>query len=96
MSEVTRILSAIGEGDPGAAGELLSLVYGELRKLAAVRLAHEKAGQALDATALIHEAYLQVVRGGAILDCLARAKEPWARAALGKGAPHAPAFRTED
>src|SRR5215469_10774300 len=61
MSDVTRMLSAIEQGDPHAADELLPLVYGELRKLAAQRLAHEKPGQTLDATALVHEAYLRLV-----------------------------------
>jgi RNA polymerase sigma factor (TIGR02999 family) len=61
MSEVTRILDAIGRGDPRAAGELLPLVYEELRLLAAQRLAHEKAGQTLQPTALVHEAYLRLV-----------------------------------
>ena len=63
MSDVTRILSAIDQGDPHAAGELLPLVYGELRKLAAQRLAQEKPGQTLQATALVHEAYLRLVGG---------------------------------
>jgi RNA polymerase sigma factor (TIGR02999 family) len=61
MSEVTRILSAIEQGDPAAAEQLLPLVYDELRKLAAQRLAHEKPGQTLQATALVHEAYLRLV-----------------------------------
>ncbi len=61
MSDVTRILSQIESGDPGAAEQLLPLVYGELRKLAAARLAHEKPGQTLQATALVHEAYLRLV-----------------------------------
>ena len=61
MSEVTRILSAIEEGDPHAAEQLLPLVYGELRKLAAEKLSHEKPGQTLQATALVHEAYLRLV-----------------------------------
>jgi hypothetical protein len=61
MSEVTRILSAIEEGDPHAAERLLPLVYDELRKLAAQRLAQEKPGQTLQATALVHEAYLRLV-----------------------------------
>jgi RNA polymerase sigma factor (TIGR02999 family) len=61
MSDVTRILSAIEQGDPHAAGQLLPLVYDELRKLAAAKLAHEKPGQTLDATALVHEAYLRLV-----------------------------------
>ena len=61
MSDVTRILSAIEQGDPDAARELLPLVYEELRKLAAARLAQEKPGQTLQATALVHEAYLRLV-----------------------------------
>src|SRR5215471_14858076 len=61
MSEVTRILSAIQGGDPHAADQLLPLVYDELRKLAAARLVHEKPGQTLDATALVHEAYVRLV-----------------------------------
>jgi RNA polymerase sigma factor (TIGR02999 family) len=61
VSEVTRILSAIEQGDPQAAAQLLPLVYGELRKLAAQKLAQEKPGQTLDATALVHEAYLRLV-----------------------------------
>jgi RNA polymerase sigma factor (TIGR02999 family) len=61
MSEVTRILSAIQEGDPHAAVQLLPLVYDELRKLAAARLAQEKPGQTLQATALVHEAYVRLV-----------------------------------
>jgi RNA polymerase sigma factor (TIGR02999 family) len=63
MSEVTRILSAIEEGDPHAGEQLLPLVYGELRKLAARKLANEKAGQTLQATALVHDAYLRLVDG---------------------------------
>jgi RNA polymerase sigma factor (TIGR02999 family) len=59
--DVTRILSAIEEGDPQAAEQLLPLVYDELRKLAAARLAHEKPGQTLQPTALVHEAYLRLV-----------------------------------
>jgi RNA polymerase sigma factor (TIGR02999 family) len=61
MSDVTRILSAIEQGDPSAAGQLLPLVYDELRQLAAHRLAHERPGQTLQATALVHEAYLRLV-----------------------------------
>ena len=61
MSEVTRILSQIDEGDPSAAEQLLPLVYDELRKLAAARMAQEKTGQTLQATALVHEAYLRLV-----------------------------------
>ena len=61
MNDVTRILSAIEHGDPRAADRLLPLVYDELRKLAARRLAHEKPGQTLQATALVHDAYLRLV-----------------------------------
>jgi RNA polymerase sigma factor (TIGR02999 family) len=61
MNDVTRILSAIDHGDPQAAEQLLPLVYEELRKLAAARLAQEKPGQTLQATALVHEAYLRLV-----------------------------------
>jgi RNA polymerase sigma factor (TIGR02999 family) len=61
MSEVTRILSAIEQGDPHAAEQLLPLVYEELRKLAAQRLAQERPRQTLQATALVHEAYLRLV-----------------------------------
>jgi RNA polymerase sigma factor (TIGR02999 family) len=64
MSEVTRILTAIEQGDPHAAEQLLPLVYDELRKLAAQKLAQEKPGQTLQATALIHEAYLRLVGDG--------------------------------
>jgi RNA polymerase sigma factor (TIGR02999 family) len=60
MSDVTRILSQIEQGDPQAAEKLLPLVYDELRKLAAARLAQEKRGQTLQATALVHEAYLRL------------------------------------
>lgn len=63
MNDVTRILGEIEQGDPSAAAELLPLVYDELRKLAAVRLAQEKSGQTLQATALVHEAYVKLVAG---------------------------------
>src|SRR5436190_10836550 len=63
MSDVTQILSAIEHGDPQAAEQLLPLVYGELRKLAAAKLGQEKPGQTLQATALVHEAYLRLVGG---------------------------------
>src|SRR5215207_6981800 len=63
MSDVTRLIDAAGAGDPTAAAELLPLVYDELRKLAAVRLADEKPGQTLQPTALVHEAYLRLVGG---------------------------------
>ncbi len=61
MNEVTRILSAIEQGDPHAAAQLLPLVYNELRQLAAQKLAQESPGQTLQATALVHEAYLRLV-----------------------------------
>jgi RNA polymerase sigma factor (TIGR02999 family) len=61
MSDVTRLLDAAAAGDTQAASELLPLVYDELRKLAAVRLAREAPGQTLDATALVHEAYIRLV-----------------------------------
>ena len=64
MTEVTRILAALERGDPLAAGQLLPLVYGELRKLAAQHLAREKPGQTLQPTALVHEAYLRLVGKG--------------------------------
>src|SRR5438445_6332945 len=61
MTEVTRILSAIEQGEPQASQQLLPLVYEELRKLAAQKLAQEKPGQTLQATALVHEAYMRLV-----------------------------------
>jgi RNA polymerase sigma factor (TIGR02999 family) len=61
VNDVTRILSDIDRGDAGAAAELLPLVYDELRRLAAAQLAHERPGQTLDATALVHEAYLRLI-----------------------------------
>ena len=61
MSDVTRILSQIESGDPSAAEQLLPLVYDELRKLAAARMAQEAPGQTLQATALVHEAYVRLV-----------------------------------
>jgi len=63
MSDVIDILSAIGQGDPHAAEQLLPLVYNELRRLAAAKLAKERPGQTLDATALVHEAYLRLTGG---------------------------------
>jgi RNA polymerase sigma factor (sigma-70 family) len=65
MSDVSAILDAAAQGDPRASAELLPLVYDELRKLAAARLAHEQPGQTLQATALVHEAYLRLVGPGA-------------------------------
>src|SRR5262245_28523284 len=63
MNDVTRILCAIEQGEPAAAEQLLPLVYDELRKLAAARMAREKPGQTIQATALVHEAYLRLVGG---------------------------------
>src|SRR5437660_4361021 len=60
MAEVTHLLSAIERGDPDAAGQLWSLVYDELRRLAGAQMARERAGHTLDATALVHEAYLRL------------------------------------
>src|SRR5215467_14234188 len=74
MSEVTRILSAIEQGEPKAAAQLLPLVYEELRKLAAQKLAQEKPGQTLQATALVHEAYLRLVASG---DASSPREQPW-------------------
>ena len=68
MKEVTRILNAIEQGDPKASDQLLPILYDELRKIAAERLAKEKPGQTLQATALVHEAYLRLVGG---------AEHPW-------------------
>ena len=64
MTDVSRILSAIEQGDPHAAEQLLPLVYDELRKLAARKMAQEKPGQTLQATALVHEAYIRLVASG--------------------------------
>jgi RNA polymerase sigma factor (TIGR02999 family) len=64
MPDVTHLLSAINQGDPHAAAQLLPLVYNELRKLAAQKMAREKPGQTLQATALVHEAYLRLVASG--------------------------------
>ena len=64
MSDVSRILSAIEHGDPAAAGQLLPLVYEELRRLAARKLAREPSGLTLQPTALVHEAYLRLLGGG--------------------------------
>jgi RNA polymerase sigma factor (TIGR02999 family) len=64
MSHVTHLLSAIEAGDPRAAEELLPLVYAELRKLAAVQMAHDRPGETLSPTALVHEAYLRLVGDG--------------------------------
>jgi RNA polymerase sigma factor (TIGR02999 family) len=64
VSEITQVLQAIGRGESQASGDLLPLVYDELRKLAAVRMANEQAGQTLQATALVHEAWLRLVADG--------------------------------
>src|SRR5262249_58844907 len=74
MNEVTRVLSAIEGGDPHAAEQLLPLVYQELRQLAAQKLAQEKPGQTLQATALVHEAYLRLVASG---DASAPGEQHW-------------------
>lgn len=66
MADITRILTAVEAGDPKAAAELLPLVYDELRKLAAARLAHERGGQTLQPTALVHEAYLRLVANAGV------------------------------
>src|SRR5580700_9845247 len=63
MTDVTHLLNAIEAGNPQAAAQLLPLVYDELRRLAAQKLAHEKPGQTLDATGLVHEAYLRLFAG---------------------------------
>ena len=68
MSDVTQLLDAAAAGNPKAAAELLPLVYDELRKLAAARMAEEKPGQTLQATALVHEAYLRLVGDGQVRD----------------------------
>jgi len=73
MNDVTHILSAIEHGDPQAAEKLLPLVYEELRKLAAQRLAQEKPGQTLQATALVHEAYLRLIGPDKVSDWDSRA-----------------------
>src|SRR2546425_7976147 len=74
MNEVTRILSAIEQGDPHASDQLLPLVYAELRKLAAQKMAQEAPGQTLQATALVHEAYLRLVASG---DASAPREQHW-------------------
>lgn len=78
MSEVTRVLAAIEQGDPQASDKLLPLVYEELRKLAAQRLANEAPGQTLQATALVHEAYLRLVgESPQSLSPDGRGEHPW-------------------
>jgi len=73
MSDVTRILSAIDDGKPSAADELLPLLYQELRKLAVAKLAHERPGQTIQATALVHEAWLRLVGSPAEIQWQGRA-----------------------
>jgi RNA polymerase sigma factor (TIGR02999 family) len=77
MNDATRILSAIENGDPHAAEKLLPLVYDELRKLAAQKLADEKPGQTLQATALVHEAYLRLVASGEVAQASAPRVQQW-------------------
>jgi|SRR5579872_1636131 len=77
MCDVTTILNKIESGDPSAAAELLPLVYDELRKLAAARLAHEKPGQTLQPTALVHEAYLRLGGGSQGSTGNAQVPDPW-------------------
>src|SRR5881296_1000909 len=77
MSDVTNILGKIEAGDPSAAEQLLPLVYDELRKLAAHKLAQEKPGQTLEATALVHEAYLRLVASGEVAQASAPREQHW-------------------
>ena len=79
MADVTHLLNAIEHGDPDAAGQLWPLVYDELRRLAGAQMAREKAGHTLDATGLVHEAY---VRMAAVKKCLRLANPPPASAAI--------------
>ncbi len=81
MSEATRLLAAIEAGEPQAAERLLPLVYDELRRLAAQKLAHEQAGQTLDATGLVHEAYLRLAKAGAPAESFAGRRHFFAAAA---------------
>jgi RNA polymerase sigma factor (sigma-70 family) len=76
MSDVTRILSQLEQGDAGAAERLLPLVYAELRKLAAAKLAQEKPGQTLQATALVHEAYLRLIGENEVRDRRSEVGQP--------------------
>src|SRR5262245_9175135 len=68
MADVTPLLQAINQGDPGATNQLMPLVYDELRRLAAAQVIHENPGQSLNATALVHEAYLRLVGDGQFAD----------------------------
>jgi hypothetical protein len=83
MDDITGILSAIEQGDPHAAEQLLPLVYDELRKLAAQKMALEKSGQTLQPTALVHEAYLRLVAKG---DASARRDAHWSRTPVASSA----------
>src|SRR3954453_9373256 len=87
MTEVTRILTALEQGEPHAAEQLLPLVYDELRQLAARKLAQEKPGQTLQATALVHEAYLRLV-GGAT-EAPWNSRSHWAASSAWRSAPTA-------
>ena len=91
MSDISRILSAASAGDPRAAEELLPLVYDELRKLAAARLAEEKPGQTLQATALVHEAYLRLVGDEASPGTAAAISSPLPRRRCGESSLSRPA-----
>ena len=73
MTDITHILSAIEQGDPHAAAQLLPLIYDELRQLAAQKLAQEKPGQTLEATALVHEVYLRLMGEESLGECGRRA-----------------------
>src|SRR5436190_7545640 len=77
MTDVTQVLNAIEQGDPHAAGQLLPLVYDELRRLAAQKLAQEKPGQTLQPTALVHEAYLRLVGEPAASAAGSRSGQSW-------------------
>ena len=81
MSDVTRILNAVEQGDPHAAAQLLPLVYDELRRLAAHKLSQEKPGDTLQPTALVHEAYLRLVGARSASECWANRKHFFAAAA---------------
>jgi DNA-directed RNA polymerase specialized sigma24 family protein len=94
MSDVTRILSQIDAGDPQAAEQLLPLVYDELRKLAAAKLAQEKPGQTLQATALVHEAYLRLVGRSVLRESLQCSPTDHPPTDLLTDRPPAPAFHS--
>lgn len=77
MSDVSQLLAAIDQGQPQAAEQLLPLIYDELRKLAAAKLAHEKPGHSLDATALVHEAYVRLAHSGKELGTTGGESDRW-------------------